>query len=244
MQALRPSGSWGDQDLAAYEARFCARQGQWAAARQLLSEAEKEEPHALSELVQAEILLGQQQWDSAEAALVHFVERYPAGFPNEPSLDARVMLAQAFFAQHKMNQARRILTEAVQLAAPEGFIRPFLDHGRRLSPLLSLMGQSNTLAGEAAHFIDQILRWLVQHGEDSPPLPEENLQSLAMAASITTREQEVLRLLCEGLSNREIATRLCVSPGTVKTHLTNIYGKLGVKLRVQAVAEAQTLKLI
>ena len=54
------------------------------------------------------------------------------------------------------------------------------------------MGQSNTLAGEAAHFIDQILRWLVQHGEDSPPLPEENLQSLAMAASITTREQEAV----------------------------------------------------
>jgi ATP/maltotriose-dependent transcriptional regulator MalT len=75
-------------------------------------------------------------------------------------------------------------------------------------------------------------------------LPEEKLKSLTTAASITGREQEVLQLVGGGLSNREIGVQLCISPGTVKTHLANIYEKLDVHCRVQAVAEAQTLKLI
>jgi LuxR family maltose regulon positive regulatory protein len=244
LQALRPSGSWRDQDLAAYEARFCVRQGNWLAARQLLKESETEETHALSELVEAEILLERQQTDVAEPILTQFVAQYPAGFPNESSLDARVMLAHSLFAQHKMNQARRVLAESVQLAAPEGCIRPFLDHGRQLLPLLALMLHAQNLTAVSERFICEILHWLGHKDKASYLLPEENLKSLATAASITTREQDVLKLLCEGLSNREIAAKLCVSLGTVKTHLTNIYGKLGVNSRVQAVAEAQALKLI
>ncbi|CUS03517.2 putative ATP-dependent transcriptional regulator, MalT-like, LuxR family [Candidatus Promineifilum breve] len=244
LQTLRPSGSWGDQDLAAYEARFSVRQGHWAAAGQLLKASETEETHALSELVRAEILLARGQLEDAETLLTQFVAQYAAGFPNEPSLDARVMLAQALFAQFKMNQARRVLAEAVQLAAPESFIRPFLDHGRGLAALLALMRQTPNLPAESARFIDEILIEVGHHDDAFHLPPDENLDSLAVAASITTREQEVLRLLCEGLPNREIAARLCVSPGTVKTHLTNIYGKLGVKSRVQAVAEARALKLI
>ena len=75
-------------------------------------------------------------------------------------------------------------------------------------------------------------------------MPAERLDAVATATSITAREQEVLRLLSEGLSNREIADRLCVSVGTIKTHLTNIYGKLGVNSRMQAVAEAQALRVL
>ncbi len=81
-------------------------------------------------------------------------------------------------------------------------------------------------------------------GDDSYLLPPKNLKSLEVAASITMREQDVLRLLSAGLSNRQIACELCVSPGTVKTHLANIYSKLDVNSRVQAVAEARMLKLI
>jgi LuxR family maltose regulon positive regulatory protein len=211
----------------------------------LLKESETEEPHALSELVAAEIWLTRQQWDVAEPVLTQFVAHYPAGFPNEPSLDARVMLAQSLFAQHKMNQARRVLAEAVQLAAPEGFVRPFLDHGRQLVPLLALMLHTKNLTAESERFIGEILQWLGHNKKDVPYLLlEENFKSLATAASITTREQAVLKLLSEGFGNREIAAQLCVSLGTVKTHLSNIYDKLGVKSRVQAVAEAQALKLI
>jgi LuxR family maltose regulon positive regulatory protein len=244
LQALRPSAAWRDQDLAAYEARFALRQGDWPAAARLLLESATDETHALSELVAAEIALARGQAGEAEAILTRFVATYPAGFPNESSLEARVLLVRALFAQHKMNQARRALAEAVQLAAPEGFVRPFLDHGRPLATLLALLAQSPALAADSARFVGELRPRLGDAPGAPDLLPDERLQSLATAASITAREQEVLRLLCEGLSNREIADRLCIAPGTVKTHLTTIYGKLGVNSRVQAVAEAQALKLI
>jgi DNA-binding NarL/FixJ family response regulator len=57
-------------------------------------------------------------------------------------------------------------------------------------------------------------------------------------AGLTEREVEVLRLLPRGLSNAEIAEELFVSPRTVQTHLTNLYGKLGVGGRAEAVAYA------
>ncbi len=61
---------------------------------------------------------------------------------------------------------------------------------------------------------------------------------------ISEREYEVLQLLGRGLSNREIAEGLFVSPNTVKTHLSNLYGKLEVSRRAQAVNKAKELKLI
>lgn len=244
LQTQRPSGAWRDQDLAAYEAWFCTRQGNCAEAERLLTEAAAEEDHALTKLVRAEMLLCQGQAAAAEAILTDFVAQYPFGFPNEPSLSARVLLALVLFKQHKLYQARQTLAEAVRLAAPERFIRPFLDYGPQPISLLALLLHTENLTAESQGFIHEILQLLGHTDDVSRLLPEENLKSLAAAASITEREQDVLRLVSEGLSNREIAAELCISPGTVKTHLANIYGKLEVNNRVQAVAEAQMLKSI
>lgn len=65
-----------------------------------------------------------------------------------------------------------------------------------------------------------------------------------LAASLSPREREILRLLGEGLSNKQMARRLTVSENTVKTHLANVYGKLGVNKRVEAVIAAQSLGLL
>jgi len=61
---------------------------------------------------------------------------------------------------------------------------------------------------------------------------------------LSERELEVLQLIAEGLTNREIASRLFVSLNTVKAHTRNIYGKLGVHNRTQAVAKAQNLGVL
>ena len=67
---------------------------------------------------------------------------------------------------------------------------------------------------------------------------------LVMAASISPREQEILYSLSVGSSNQEIAAQYSISTSTVKTHLENIYRKLGVSSRMQAIAKAQALRLV
>ena len=72
-----------------------------------------------------------------------------------------------------------------------------------------------------------------------PPLSGRNL-----VEPLSERELEVLRLIAAGLSNREIAGRLVISLSTVKGHTANIFGKLGVKNRTQAVARGRELELV
>ncbi len=61
---------------------------------------------------------------------------------------------------------------------------------------------------------------------------------------LSERELEVLRLIADGLSNAEIAEKLVIAQGTVKRHINNIYGKLGVQSRTQAVAKAREIRLL
>ena len=80
----------------------------------------------------------------------------------------------------------------------------------------------------------------------SDPRPqgfERNGRAIA-TLGISSREIEVLDLLAEGCSNKEIADRLCISPHTVKTHLGHLYDKLDVRRRTQAVQKARELKIL
>jgi RNA polymerase sigma factor (sigma-70 family) len=80
-------------------------------------------------------------------------------------------------------------------------------------------------------------------GSDSQ-ISQAEIEALSASASISPREQEVLRLIGAGCSNREIADRLSISESTVKTHVGNIYDKLNVNSRVQAITSAKELKLV
>jgi DNA-binding CsgD family transcriptional regulator/tetratricopeptide (TPR) repeat protein len=86
-------------------------------------------------------------------------------------------------------------------------------------------------------------RQLQAHGVPGAIAPTPRRRTLA-ADELTPRELEVLRLLAAGLSNPAIATRLIISVGTVKAHTANIYGKLGVANRVQALSRAQERHLL
>jgi ATP/maltotriose-dependent transcriptional regulator MalT len=110
-------------------------------------------------------------------------------------------------------------------------------------PLLSLALQTENLTRESQAFIKELLRLFNYTGGDSR-ISQAEIETLSTSASISPREQEVLRLISAGYSNREMARKLSISESTVKTHVGNIYHKLNVNSRVQAITYAKELKLV
>ncbi len=127
-------------------------------------------------------------------------------------------------------RADAALSQALSLAQPEGFVRMFLDLGQ---PLRVVQDRLSKLEPSA----------LVTHNERAESVTR--IQSLGeeQNEALTGRELEVLRLLAEGLTNKEMATRLVVAPSTIKQHLKAVYRKLDVYNRTQAVARGRELKL-
>lgn len=119
-------------------------------------------------------------------------------------------------------EAARCLEEALELAEGERYIRIFLDLGPAMVRLLE--GGSDHAA-----YRRMLLDALAPAGHASP------------VADLSERELEVLRALLSGLSNQGAAERLFVSVNTIKTHLKNIYSKLDVSSRAQAIARAAEL---
>jgi LuxR family maltose regulon positive regulatory protein len=244
LHARRPSGLWQDQDILAYQAWCAVRSSDLAQAQELFDRGSAQ-PHALSDLVRAELLLARQQPAAAAAILQTLLAEHPQHLLREPHSRTRILLALALFAQQQMHQARQLLASVVRAAAPEGLARPFLDYAAAVAPLLDLVMQQENLAAEARQFVRSLL---VQMGHN-PARRHQVRQSvralagqpgpLAALAVITPREQEVLQLLAAGHTNAEIARGLTIAASTVKTHLANIYTKLGVSNRVEAVAWLQ-----
>ena len=153
-------------------------------------------------------------------------------------LEILVLRALALDARGNRTSALATLERALVLAQPEGYIRLFVDEGE---PMLALLRQAQ------AHstVLGYIATLLAASGE--PPLTDRSSSapgSERLLEPLTEREREVLRLLLEGASNREIAHRLVLSVNTVKRHVYNLCGKLGVQSRTQAIARARSLNLL
>jgi len=124
------------------------------------------------------------------------------------------------------------------LAAPEGYIRLFVDEG---APMLALLRQAQARSSVPG-YVATLLSAFGERRLSDPP--RSSARPGALAEPLTEREREVLRLLLAGASNREIARRLVLSVNTVKRHVHNLCGKLGVQSRTQAIARARALNLL
>ncbi|KAF0216391.1 MAG: LuxR family transcriptional regulator maltose regulon positive regulatory [Geobacteraceae bacterium] len=154
-------------------------------------------------------------------------------------LKVLVLQAVALHAHGKTDGAVQLLGDALVLAEPGGFIRIFVDEGAPMAHLLS---------GAAAHGImpDYVGKLLavfeadVQKGKEKSYLPPGQ----PLIEPLSQRELEVLRLIAQGFSNHEICQRLFLALPTVKGHNRNIFGKLQVQRRTEAVARARELGLL
>lgn len=146
-----------------------------------------------------------------------------------------------------------ILLEALALGEPEGYRLIFIREGRRIYDLLlqcKTARQSSTTLLPSQTFIDDLLNVINEEEKTSPtsPIASGTLKTTSSAAIpetvLSRREIEVLQLIAQGKSNKEISAELFLALNTVKRHAYNIYNKLGVSRRTQAVSRARQMGLI
>ena len=152
------------------------------------------------------------------------------------AIHALILQSVALQNSGQPDEASAVLGAAIQLAAPETFRRPFLIHRPEIAPMLARLSHQQT------QFLDFQLTLPRPLFSPSPVPPIA--PSAPLAEALSERELDVLRLLANGLSNPEIANKLIVSVGTVKTHVHNILGKLGVRNRVEAIEAAKRIGLL
>ena len=179
INSQRPSSIWADQDLAAYQELYRLRQGDVSAADRILNETGEVETNAFSSLVQAEIFIEQKRPRAAEELINRFLQLYPNGAYLLPVMRARLILAIALFDQRNINQARQIMAEATRLAAPEFFVRPFLDYGQKIVSLLSLVLKSENVNPGTQSFIKGVLAMLGQSSASQVPQPRDEPATLS-----------------------------------------------------------------
>jgi LuxR family transcriptional regulator, maltose regulon positive regulatory protein len=148
-------------------------------------------------------------------------------------IEALILQALAHQGKKDTEQALAALERALALAQPEGYVRSFLDEGEAMTRLLCLAQSRQVGGGYVAVLLSKI-------GKTSG-MTQPSMQLLI--EPLTTREVEVLKLIESGCSNDAIAGQLVISIPTVKRHISNIYGKLGVKSRTQALAIGKELKI-
>jgi LuxR family transcriptional regulator, maltose regulon positive regulatory protein len=211
--------------------------------------------HERAEVAVARILLAQQQPARALEKLEPLLSRATAAKRWGHVLGIWLLQAQAYHMLGEEQRALDVLALAVHQGEPENYVRSFADEGPIMADLLtSLRDQQGPTP-----YLDTLLdafpaqrktdyQFAARSSETPVPIkPEPKLRrtrSQPLSDDLSEREREVLQKLVQGASNQDIATMLTISIETVKRHMTNIFLKLGVKNRVQAVARARTLGLI
>ncbi|MCI0554201.1 MAG: response regulator transcription factor, partial [Anaerolineae bacterium] len=114
------------------------------------------------------------------------------------------------------------------------YVRVFVDEGM---PMVRLLRRMMTRSS-ASEYVLRLLEALGESANIEMPLAHNLIDPLSQ------RELEVLRLIADGATNKEIAQELVLTVNTVKRHISNIFGKLHVSNRVQAIAQARELNLL
>ena len=179
------------------------------------------------------VLLAQKDYEAAVDLSKRLLQQAEAG--KQMGLVIEILILQSLVFQGKKDTERALaaLERALSLAEPEGYVRMFLDEGESMTRLLCQVRSREAKAGYAA---DLLARTSVISGMTQPSMQ-------LLSEPLTTREVEVLKLIEAGRSNQDIAEKLVISIPTVKRHISNIYAKLGVKSRTQAVAIGKELKV-
>ncbi|PKL76070.1 MAG: helix-turn-helix transcriptional regulator [Candidatus Melainabacteria bacterium HGW-Melainabacteria-1] len=243
---LRPVG--------AIKARVWLRQGERARAEGWVSKRGLSPADELSYLAEfehltlARVLLAQQNEPLLAELLVRLLHCAEAGGRTDSVIEILVLQALAHQQQGKSAPALDALVQALQLAEPEAYVQVFIDEG---PPMARLLSQA-VAQGRMPVYASRLLVALAKDAADAPEAPYSPVSPVthqvpvvsSLVEPLSQRELEVLGLIAQGLSNDQMCERLFLALSTVKGHNRNIFGKLGVKRRTEAVARARELGLL
>ncbi len=197
------------------------------------------------------VWIAQGNAEEAIATLEHILPMARAAGRWGVVVELLVLQALALALARQVPQAIAALEEALRLAEPEGYVRIFLDEGEPMARLLRMVYRSKEKG--AREYETRLLEGLLPGETPTRPVPAaispempsgKPVDHPVLIEPLTERELEVLRMIVEGYSNQEIAEKLIITLGTVKAHVSNIYGKLDVRSRAQAIKKAEQLHLL
>ena len=241
--------------IAASRARVWVAQGRlgealgWARERGLSAQDDLGYLREFEHITLARVLLARYKSDREERSMLEatgLLERLltaaEGGGRMGSVIEILVLQARAHEAQGDIPAALVPLERALALAEPEGYVRIFVDEGTPMARLLFEAAARGIMPDYTGRLL-AAFEAEEHKGEDgsylSPASPAQPL-----AEPLSRRELEVLRLIAQGLSNREISERLFLAVITVKGHNRNIFRKLQVRRRTEAIARARELGLL
>ena len=238
--------------IAASRARVWVAQGRldealdWARERGLSAHDDLGYVREFEHVTLARVLLARYKSDREERSMLEamgllerLLQAAEEGGRTGSVIEILVLQALAYEAQGDSPAALVPLKRALALAEPEGFIRIFVDEGRPMAQLLCEAAARRIMPDYTAKLL-AVLEAEERKSEDESHLPPAQ----SLTEPLSQRELEVLRLIAQGLSNREISERLFLAVITVKGHNRNIFRKLQVRRRTEATARARELGLL
>ena len=237
VQDHQVSSFWPLPSAACYQARLWIAQGNLSAANRWAETASLNEAdipisffYEARNLTFARLLIAQDNLNSAEALLGRLHQAAKSAGRTGSLIEILILQSITASGRNRASESLAALEQALRLAEPEGFVRIFIDEGK---PLIELLRRAVV---QRIH-VPYALHLLHAFGEvAAAPQP--------LIVPLSERELEILRRIAAGYSNKEIAQDLVIATSTVKKHVNNIYGKLGVGSRTRAVAKARELGLL
>jgi LuxR family maltose regulon positive regulatory protein len=197
----------------------------------------------LTHIAQVRVLIAQNKPKEAINLLSHLVET--ARSAGRSGRVVEILLLEALTLQEMGDSEHAILalTECLTLAEPGGYMRIFLDEGQQMQMLLA-QWLAHTSSGPVRDYSIRLLSQFDVELKTKKTAQEKTSPADTLVEPLSQRELEVLHLMALGKTNQEIAEQLIVARGTIKAHTANIYRKLDVANRTEAVARARQLGIL
>jgi LuxR family maltose regulon positive regulatory protein len=199
--------------------------------------------HRYAGVARAHLAASEGRYDEAIASLKGLRQEAQSVHNHYFATRVATLMSVVLLRADRVNDALNGFRGVLNISAQAGLYQTILDEGPQVGILLTTLQENAERTGgshELTRYIGRLLAgWQSRHGSQAEPAP-----SAAIVESLSARERDILQLIAQGLSNKEVARSLVIAPETVKSHVKNIFKKLGAEKRAQAVSRAQSFGIV